>query len=156
MPLIVKNTQVKKLYQQSQTVKTQVKKAYVMNKGVKQLVYKSDSGTLTLSQSAPANGIWKETSPIVNSDGYTKLVIESVSVSGGNYGDNGAQLKASGRLLLNASGDYGRFRDTVNSWGGTLDILAGDNISLAVKTWNDPNRDDYGDNVYVTVKFRME
>ena len=56
MPLIVKNMQVKKLYQQSPTVKTQVKKAYVMNKGLKQLVYSADLQILNGNVYAPETG----------------------------------------------------------------------------------------------------
>lgn len=46
MPLIVKNTQVKKLYQQSPTLKTQVKKAYVQTGGVKKLIFSAWNGEL--------------------------------------------------------------------------------------------------------------
>lgn len=59
MPLIVKNTQVKKLYQQSQTVKTQVKKAYVQTGGIKTQVYSSEEILVLPDGTSNVNAILK-------------------------------------------------------------------------------------------------
>lgn len=77
MPLIVKNTQVKKLYHQSPTVKTQAKKAYVQTGGVKTQVYSAEE-TISL----PATGkiyqydSWNKVDTITfNASGFSSMQI---------------------------------------------------------------------------------
>lgn len=132
MPLIVKDTKIKKLYQQSPTVKTQVKKAYVLNKGLKQLVYNSE--LVLYDNGRYLNGL------------NSSWVKTQYNLSGGAWGGNCVVTNNADNIYmaLSANGQYVAYQIYSNALdvrGFTkvniiADIKAGYRFAFGVGTYN--------------------
>ena len=68
------------------------------------LIYQAQSDTLTVTATAPTDNGVARSNVITNTDGYTKMVIESVSSYGGNYGNNWAKLYVNGTCVKETGG----------------------------------------------------
>lgn len=151
-------TQVKKRYAMIGSTATQVKKRYAMIGSTATLVYQAQSDTLTVTATAPTDNGVARSNIITNTENYTKMVIESVSAYGGNYGNNWAKLYVNGTCVKN-TGDQGNpssYQSAVKSWSGSFDISQNGTVYVEVRTDVNTAIDDFGDAISATVKFHFE
>lgn len=121
------------------------------------LIYQAQSDTYTITAAAQYDGTTVTSGKITNTENYEKMVIESVSCSGGNYGENRARLYCNGVCIKDTGVvDVGAFHTAVYSWDGTFAIAQNGQVYVDVYTDKDENRDDGQDAVSVTVKFHFE
>lgn len=121
------------------------------------LIYQAQSDTLTVTASAPTDNGVARSNVITNTDGYTKMVIESASASGGNFGENWAKLYVNGACVKAISkGDPGSYQTAVKEWSGSFNISQNGTVYVEVQTTVNVNIDDFGDGLSATVKFHFE
>lgn len=122
------------------------------------LIYQTQSDTLTVTATHQYAGQVATSNKITNTDGYSKMVIESVSASGGNYGENWAKLYVNGTCVKDTGfkGTGGDLVTAVQSWKGSFNISKNGQVYVQAYTKENPDIDDFGGGISVTVKFHFE
>ena len=151
-------TQVKKRYAMIGSTATQVKKRYAMIGSTATLVYQAQSDQKTITVTAKD---YREvtSSSVTNSENYTKMVIDSATVSGGNYGTNWARLYCNGSKVLDTGtqGTPAAIATKIQSWAGqSFNISQGGTVYIYMKTDINVNIDSYLDAMTITLKFHFE
>lgn len=146
-----------KLYRNNGTNDVQIGKLYRNNGSADVLIYQAQSDVLTITAQHQYAGQIVTSNKITNTDGYSKMVIENVSASGGNFGNNWARLYCNGVIVLDTGDkDNADFYNAIKSWKGTFNISQNGQVYVEAYTKEDINRDDYGDGISVIVKFHFE
>lgn len=152
------NYEIGKLYDNNGTTNYQIGKVYDNDGTASHLIYQAQSDTYTITATTQRDGVAVKSNIITNTGNYEKMVIESVSASGGNYGQNTARLYCNGVNVLYSGNKYdpSSYVNAVHSWSGTFAIAQGGSVYVEVWTDKDENRDDYDDPTSATVKFHFE
>ena len=151
--------EIKTLYRNNGTNDVQTGKIYRNNGTTDVLIYSARSDTYTITATATqTNGTLAMSETIVNTEGYTKMVIDEVTGSGGNYGNNGAMLYCNGVKILSTGHlpNSSEYKNAVKAWTGAFDISRGGNVYVETYTIRDENRDDGEDPISITVTFHFE
>ena len=113
---------------------------------------RTDTETLSVSTGSAENS-WVYSSTITAPEGFTKLVIETASAGGGNYGMNYARLVVNGTQNQQSNGSPGV---NVSSWVTSYSITAGNTFYLIGRSERDYNRDDHQDALVITITYHFE
>lgn len=150
--------QISKIYDNDGTTSHRTGKIYDSDGTAGHLIYRAQSDTCTVTVTSTHNDKTVTSNIITNTENYEKMVIESVSASGGNFGNNWAKLYCNGACVLN-TGDKGsgsEYVAAVNGWGGSFNISQSGTVYIQVYSYRDSNRDDAQDAITATVKFHFE
>ena len=122
------------------------------------LIYQAQSDSYTVTATSSQNSETVSSATVTNTENYEKMVIESVSAGGGNFGDNWAKLYCNGVCVLDTGGkgSGSEYVAAVNGWGGSFNISQSGTVYIQVYSYRDENRDDAQDAITATVKFHFE
>ena len=122
------------------------------------LIYQAQSDSYTVTATSSQNSKTVASATVTNTENYEKMVIESVSASGGNFGNNWAKLYCNGVCVLDTGGkgSGSEYVAAVNGWGGSFNISQSGTVYIQVYSYRDENRDDAQDAITATVKFHFE
>ena len=122
------------------------------------LIYQAQSDSYTVTATSSQNSETVASATVTNTENYEKMVIESVSASGGNFGNNWAKLYCNGVCVLDTGGkgSGSEYVAAVNGWGGSFNISQSGTVYIQVYSNRDENRDDAQDAITATVKFHFE
>ena len=122
------------------------------------LIYQAQSDSYTVTATSSQNSETVSSATVTNTENYEKMVIESVSASGGNFGNNWAKLYCNGVCVLDTGGkgSGSEYVAAVNGWGGSFNISQSGTVYIQVYSYRDENRDDAQDAITATVKFHFE
>ena len=147
-------------YNYNGTNSKQIAKGYNYNGTNSKLIYNAQSDTYTLTATTTPDyyGTNGKSETITNTEGYEKLVIESVVVSGGNYGVNRAQIAVNGAVWLTTGNTTtpDAYRTKAQSLSGERTVERNATVYVEVHAEVDWNIDDAGDPVTFTLKFHFE
>lgn len=149
---------IAKVYDYDGTAQHQTGKVYDYGAGALYLIYRAQSDSYTVTATSSQNSKTVASNIITNTENYEKMVIESVSASGGNFGNNWAKLYCNGVCVLDTGGkgSGGEYETAANAWSGTFDISQNGTVYIEVYSYRDENRDDAQDAITATVKFHFE